>query len=80
MTDFESAWLSLKRWLEEWADAYPEDVFVPPSKGGTSPDCYSAEMGRHMTRSILSRMRDLEKTQYIQEPVEEQGPDHSTIE
>jgi len=58
--DYEEKWNELYDFISEWSRAYPEEVFIPIEKGGRSPDCYSAAMGRHVTTRILARMRLLE--------------------
>lgn len=59
------------QWVEQWAQAYPLDVFPEPnfqhvrealSAVGLSLDCVSASNMRHVITRVRDKLRDAEKT------------------
>ena len=49
--------------LEQWARAYPTDVFPEPPHGehGKTVDACSAAMGRHVTKKLLEDFGDTQE-------------------
>lgn len=50
------------RLCDEWARAYPEDVFPPPPPPPepVSRDAVAGSMGRHVTRGLAKQIRELD--------------------
>lgn len=59
---------ALKKIVNVWLEAYPEDIFIPPTKDqiqiaqkalqavGMSVDKFSGAMGRHMAKRLLEQI------------------------
>lgn len=69
----------LMQWVEQWAEAYPLDMFPKPdlhkarevlSAAGLSLDCISADAMRHVITRVRDRMRAAQPPAVAQQPTE----------